>query len=416
MEAIVDCRVCAPPIARTVAGAGRGGAEIFRPRFPGRTFEKRGKLDETSVAPGRARLPAPGRFLTMDTLKTGRWLVRAAAWGLFLLAVTAVRAADDPLEEIRKVSALTGMDAARLRRGEIFSERGTQGNFARGAYAESCYFVKTPVARAGDTLLHWDPSKYKETEVGSYLNYRWPALPDAFKKFQFSAARRTDRQIVDETLAAARGETGELHLRPSDLELLRGPLKDRDLAPAGARENAVSLGWQRVLQQRSEAMADGGLTAVPSYVAAGTTIRAADEVRSLLKMTPGIAARFAPLTGARPLFADSGAAADEVSPYAEQSQVNNHTSLCLGVLAARRSPGSWQVLDCSYYTADTYFVSLSLYQIWPWENGALVWQVDYVSAPFRSYLGGLDRVFASKEMSKDSAGAVRIFRREAEGQ
>lgn len=350
-----------------------------------------------------------------DTLKTRRRFIHAAVWLLFLLPAAALPAADNALEELRKVSGITGVDASRLLRGEIVSERGTQGNFARGAYAESCYFVKAPVSRTGDTLMHWDPSKHKETEVDAYLNYYWPTAPDTFRKFQFSVSRRTDRQIVDWTLAAARGETGELHLRPADLESLRQGLKSRDLAASEARENAVSLAWQQILQQRSEAMAGGGFAGVPSYVAGGTTIRAADEVKNLLRMTPGIAARFAPLTGARPLFSDGGAVADEVVPYAEQSQVNNHTSLCLGVLAARKTPESWQVLDCSYYTADTYFISLSLYQIWPWENGTLVWQVDYVSAPFRSYLGGLDRVFASKEISKDSAGSIRIFRREAEG-
>ena len=338
-------------------------------------------------------------------------LIFAAAWFSSLLASgVGVAAAADPLEELRAVSGLIGLDAKRLLHGEIFSERGTQGSFVRGAYAESCYFVKAPVAITGSTLLHWDPSKYKEAEVDVYQSYHWPASPEEFKKFRLSTKRATDRQLIDATAAAGHGEKGTLHLRPGDAEILR-----QTLTETNAQDESVTAAWRQILQQRNDAMVSSGFAGLPEYQAGGVNIRAADEFKSLLKMTPGIAARFAALTEAKPFFTESADAADEVAPYAEQSQVNGHTSLCLGMLAARKTPGAWQVLDCTYYTADTYFLSVSLYQLWPWEDGTLVWQVDYVSAPFRSYLGGLDRLFAGKEISKDSAESIRLFRREISG-
>ena len=160
-------------------------------------------------------------------------------------------------------------------------------------------------------------------------------------------------------------------------------------------------------------MGAGGLAALPSYQAGGVNIVAADEFQSLLQMTPGITARFAPLTGARPLVAGGAGTVDEIAPYTEESLVRGHTSFCLGASSARRvAEGGWQVLDLTYYTADTYFLSFSVYRLWPWEGGTLVWEVDYASAPFRGYLGGIDRVFAGKEMTKDSAGAVATLRKE----
>ena len=87
-----------------------------------------------------------------------------------------------------------------------------------------------------------------------------------------------------------------------------------------------------------------------------------------------------------------------------------------GMLCARKSPGSCQVLDTTYFTSGTYYLSIDLYQLWPWENGTLVWQVDYISAPFRSYAIGVDKVLAAREMLKDTGRSIRLFRRDVEQQ
>ena len=210
-------------------------------------------------------------------------------------------------------------------------------------------------------------------------------------------------------MAVGAGEKDVLHLNATEEEGVR-----RELSAPGARDVPASTAWQLILQKRNDAVAGGGLPAMPAYQAGSATIRAADEYRSLLKMTPAIAKTFAGLTAAKPFSSDGASAADETVPYAEQGDVNGHTSFTLGVLAARKSADSWQVVDCTYYAADTYFVSLSLYQFWAWEGGTLVWEIDYIAAPFRSYLGGVDRLFAGKELSKESVRGSHGFRRRAE--
>ena len=329
----------------------------------------------------------------------------------------AVTTAADPLKELQAVSSVENVDAQRLHHGDILTARGTQGSFARGVYAESAYFLKATPDVVKTTLLHWDPSKYRETEVSAYRSYRWPSSPEVFRGMQLREKVLVDRTLLDWTAAAIRDNvSGELHLRREDLEAFRQTFAGHEAAKPDERAALTGVAWQGLLQHRSDAVGAGGLAALPSYKT-GDAIIAADEFRNLLKMTPSIAARFAPLTSARPLDANGASSVDEISPYTEESLVRGHTSFCLGAAAAlRAADGGWQVLDCTYYTADTYFLSFSLYQLWPWEGGTLVWQVDYASAPFRGYLGGLDRVFAGKEMTKDSAGSVATLRKELAAQ
>ena len=349
-------------------------------------------------------LPAECSRVSLPTWASGQTMGVC----LLLLAAPFSRTVAGPLEELHGASGLNTVNQAGLLRGEIFSDRGTQGSFPRGAYAESCYYIKAPVVVVGALQMHEEPPA-KPREGVIYQTHSWPAPPDLFRKFQLSALRPADRKLLDWTVAVGRGEKDVLHLDAGEEETVR-----RELAGSGAKDVLASIAWQRILQKRNDAVAGGGLASMPAYQAGGATIRAADEYRSLLKMTPAIAAKFAGLTGAKPFFADGAQTADETVPYAEQGDVNGHTSFTLGALAARKSPDSWQVVDCTYYAADTYFVSLSLYQFWTWEGGTLVWEIDYIAAPFRSYLRGVDRLFAGKELSKESVRGSHGFRRRAE--
>ncbi len=62
------------------------------------------------------------------------------------------------------------------------------------------------------------------------------------------------------------------------------------------------------------------------------------------------------------------------------------------------------------HPSDTYFMALELIQLWPVEGGTLVWQVDFVSAPFRTYLGGVDRFIAGKQMTEETLDTIKTFR------
>ena len=59
-------------------------------------------------------------------------------------------------------------------------------------------------------------------------------------------------------------------------------------------------------------------------------------------------------------------------------------------------------------------MALDLFQLWPVDGGTLVWQVGFVSAPFRTYLGGLDRFIAGKLMMQETLDTIIAFRSDIE--
>lgn len=335
--------------------------------------------------------------------------MRAPSFLLLSLLATS-QAWAGPLEELRAASGLDGLEPRKLLSGEIIGARGTQGDFSRGIYAQSCYYVKASAPATGEALLHWNPAKYKESEVNVFQLFHWPAPVDVFKDFTLLSTRPADRTLLDGTISAAHGSMGDFHLRPVDGDSFRDAANAKD-----QRDARVSAAWQQLLLQRAELFATGGLAKVPAYTANGATIEAGKEFKNLLKMAPAIGARFAPLTESKWIHKGAPPApTEEVVLYGEDSLVNGHTGFCLGFLGARKSPTSWQVIDCSYYTSDTYFLSIALYQLWPWENGTLVWEVDYASAPFRAYLAHIDKTIAGNQMVKETAQAVQLLRRDME--
>src|SRR5262249_15606146 len=84
------------------------------------------------------------------------------------------------------------------------------------------------------------------------------------------------------------------------------------------------------------------------------------------------------------------------------------------LFVAQKSPNSWQLVDCVYYPSDTYYMALDFFQLWSVDGGTLVWQVGLASAPFRTYLAGVDRYFAGKIMTNETLATIRAFRSDVE--
>jgi hypothetical protein len=238
-------------------------------------------------------------------------------------------------------------------------------------------------------------------EVRLYREYPLPGSADVFKKLQLSPAIADDKWLLAQTAHAAKtAEAGDLHLTNEEAVLLR----QKPMTPSDA--------WQQIMQGRSEALARGGLAAVAPY-GPDKSISPGLEFRGLLALAPKVARHFQPICGAQPLVA-TGVPASEVVGYWEATKVRDHTTLQLGLFAARKAPDSWQLVDCVYYPSDTYFMALDLFQLWPVDGGTLVWQVGFVSAPFRSYLGGVDRLIAGKQMTQETLDTIKAFRADFE--
>ncbi len=328
-------------------------------------------------------------------------LGRIALAGVALFLLISAAGAATPLEELSAVASLPPLDLAKLKQGEIVVERGPVGDFPRGVHLQACYFVHAPMSEVGHTLLHWDPVQKKDPEVRMYREYAFPGTSTDFKSLQLEPAIDDEKWLLEQSAKAAReGAAGDLHLTQSELSLLR------------EKEGKPSEAWREILRRRSTALARGGIKGVPPYTADGA-ISPGSEFRGLLTLAPKVAQHFRALTSAQPATAGGKPPSESVA-FWEAAKVRDHTTLQLGLFAAQKGADSWQLMDCIYYPSDTYFMALDFFQLWPVEGGTLVWQVGFVSAPFRSYLGGVDRFVAGKLMTEETIETIKAFRTDLE--
>jgi len=334
-------------------------------------------------------------------------------WSIAALLGSAL-AKGGPLDELKSLAQLPQIDLATLKSGEIVTQRGPLGDFSRGIHLESSYFIHAPVAAVGDLLLHWDPTQHRERKVRLYREYRWPAIADVFKSLRLTSSISEDRWLLDHTLAIAEGAAADdLHLTAGEVDLVRQAMPKTGGASAQSREARANEVWQEILRRRSDSLERGGFATIAPY-GSDASVSPGSEFRGLLSLAPKAAKHFRLVVSAKPMVATASIAVDEVVGYWQTTQVRNHTTLQLGVFAAHKSADSWQLLDCVYYPSDTYFMALDLFQLWPLDGGTLVWQVGFVSAPFRSYLGGVDRFVAGKQMTQETLDTIKAFRSDIE--
>ena len=320
------------------------------------------------------------------------------------------------LDQIRPISKLPEIDLLKLKQGDIVSARGPLGSFPRGLYAETCYFSHAAVPGAGEKLLHWNSAKHPGLEISTLREFRWPAPADVWDALALNSSRREDRWLAERTwqLRSVSDARTDLHVSRIDIASFQEMTRRAPNNPsAQQRDGVVNLFWRKLLRSRNDALASGGLGAVPSYSADGVEIATRPEFNSLLRQAPAIAAHFRPLINGAPFTSNSDAAV-EIVPYWQAAGARGHTNLHAAFFVGRKSTSSWQLADCTYYVSDTYFMSFTLYELFPEDNGTLVWQIDFASAPFRSFTGGLDRLFAGGEMVKEAAKAAKLFRGDVE--
>ena len=306
----------------------------------------------------------------------------------------------EPLAQLRAVARLTpAPDLAKLKSGQIICTRGELGTFPRGISLQSCYFIHASMPAVGNALLHWNPPQHKDLDIRLYQEYALPGNAEVFRRVKLDPGLPEDRWLIQQTDEAARGNHAvPLHLTKSEIALL------------AQKQNAPNSGWQEILRSRSEALARGGLSAVAPYEKG---ISPGSEFAGLLSLVSKAARHFQPVIGARPLSA-AGMPASEAVAYWETTKLQDHTTLQLGVFVAEKEPNSWQLVDCVYYPSDTYYMALDFFQLWPVDGGTLVWQVGLASAPFRTYLGGIDRYFAGRIMTNETLATIRAFRSDLE--
>ncbi len=328
---------------------------------------------------------------------------------LVAASLTAALAQAGPLEDLRAVSHLPAVDLAQLKNGQILTQRGEDGGFSRGISLESCYFIPAPPATVSARLLHWDPTRHPQMETRLYKEYPMRTPGTAFEAVRLASRIENDHWLLDRTYAIADGGgAGDLHLTAAEVSLIQKRVPRSSAASAQVRETRANDAWSEILRHRSDSLAASGIGAVAPF-GSDSSLSPGSEFRGLLTLNSTAGRHFRPILNAQPLTA-KGPAADDAVGYWETSIVRGHTTLQLGLFAGRKTGDSWQLVDCIYYPTDTYFMALDLFQLWPVDGGTLVWQIGLVSAPFRSYLGGVDRYVAGKQMTAETIDTIKAFR------
>ena len=189
----------------------------------------------------------------------------------------------------------------------------------------------------GNALLHWDPVEHRDPDVRLYHEYPLLRRGRRFKKLQLDGGFAGDKWLLDQTARAARtGEAGDLHLTSEEVTLLREKAK------------SPSEAWQEIMRRRSEALARGGLAAVPPYGADKSISPGLGISRPALARAQGGPA----FPGDHPSAAACRRAANQ---RANRSAIGKRrtcatTPLCSSVFSRRRNRAdSWQLVDCVYY-------------------------------------------------------------------
>ena len=181
---------------------------------------------------------------------------------------------------------------------------------------------------------------------------------------------------------------------------------------------AVVKFWTDVLVARTHSFSSGGTAAQPPYDHGGQAIRVTDEVNGLLRQQEKIRRQFSGFLGNTGIGRGAGSLSPEL--YWELLDVDDQGVVSLGAYYNRGgSGGSYQAADVLYYASGGYYVSLTLYQMWPvnveGKASTLVWRGDMISAASLGSLHGVERLGSESVMMKDISKAVTLFRRDTSG-
>ena len=184
------------------------------------------------------------------------------------------------LDQIRPISKLPEIDLPKLEQGDIVSARGPLGNFPRGIYAETCYFIHAAVPVVGEKLLHWNSAKHPELDISALREFHWPAPANVWDALALSSSRREDRWLTERTwqLRSVSDAKTDLHVSRADITSFQEMARSApNNSSAQQRDGIVNAFWRKLLRSRDDALASGGLAAVPSYSADGVEIAARPE-------------------------------------------------------------------------------------------------------------------------------------------
>lgn len=321
--------------------------------------------------------------------------------GRFLLIVLATAALAntawaDAAAELASFSAFDSVDLNALAKGDARTVHGPPMG-GRLLSVQSVYVVSGSPAQQIEAMKQWDPTRHRELKVFLHGDLPKSPTPADFSKLKNAPDNSSVKTLTSKTQKLA-----------SDLQLSKDEAK---------RFNGGDVWsfWSDVLAGRARTFVSGGTAALPPYDNGGGSVRANEEVNSLLKNQDKIRKQFSGLLGETGIGHGAGSLSPEL--YWELLDVDDQGVVTAGASYSHAaSGGSQQAADFLYYASGGYYVALTLYQLWPvtadGKPSTLVWRGDMISSASLAELHGVERLGSESAMMKDISKAITLLRKD----
>jgi hypothetical protein len=317
-----------------------------------------------------------------------------------LLAETA-RA--DAVSELASLSVFKNVDLAQLSAAGAKTERGPKLATGRFLSVQTIYTVPRSPEQEAETLRSWNPARHPELRVLQHVPVSGSPSPEDFARIRNLANTGPTGAL----LSASQRLATSLQLSNEEAQRLS--------AVAGGGQAGIENFWMDLLARRTRAFASGGSAAQAPYEHGGQNVRPSQELNGLLQSQDKVRAQFAGLLNSSGVGRGGGGMKPFL--YWEFLNVEDSGVLTLGASYGRAgSSGSYQAADTLYYASGGYYVTLTLWQMWPVNIGGkpstLVWRGDMVSSASLAGLRGIERLGSESSMIKNINRSVNLYRRD----
>jgi hypothetical protein len=328
--------------------------------------------------------------------------VIAAAIGL-LGPLVNVKA--DPITDLRSVSIFKDADLNKLAGGDVLASRGPAMSFARGLSVQSAFLVRAPVKTTVSLQQQWNPVRHPELKIYAQGQFAGRGNPADFQGLASARSSSSVKAFVDATLG--------LPQDASKLQLSNAEAKSFTAggASGGTMPASVVAFWSKVLADRAQSFASGGLSGQPAYETAGSPVRVEEEVSRLIRESGNVRSYFGSLISSTPIGGGRG------SPPASQSwqmfDADGLAAVSLTASYGKPAGDGWQSADLQYYASGAVYAVITFYQLWPVkvdnQDATLIWRVDMTSAAQLGELRGVERLGSGAAMMREIQKSDRAF-------
>gem|GEM_PF-854332 len=301
-------------------------------------------------------------------------VVLAVGWILFGSWVGGVAAQETGWKtDLEKLGFEVPMEA--LEKGEIVGQKWMVQGAGPGFLGARAFFLATgEPEKVAREVLEFDPTKGRtlawseEGSVKIYEAFPRPPAPEAWNRFREALGQPP----FDLLLQVEGRKEGRVHLHPAEIQKV---------------SSGKINGWIEVLTERIQTYHRGGWKENAGVPSGPDSLVDFDEsLRDVLKENGPVRDEYRRVLTALAYGGQDKTDPVEVRDYWQLMEVDKSPAVALGCAVMRKGTGGrYEVADMHYYASNGYYGAVSLYGIWPYQDGkSLVCRIDAVETdPFQ---------------------------------